>query len=131
MNGLTIGVIFVAVWLGIALIYCVLKVCAPSLPDIFSWCCGCRLCGVQEEHPSYPFNDPNVYPSRRPQLPMIVINNGNHSDSDSDSSSDKESDGEAERLRERGPDGRKRAGGSLLLTSSNERTSRRERVLVV
>jgi len=131
MDGLTIGVIFVAVWLGIALLYCVLKVCAPSLPDIFSCCCDCRLCGVQEDPPSYPFNDPNVYLNRRPQLPMIVINNGNHSHSDSDSDSDKESDGEAERLRERGPDGRKRAGGSLLLTSSNERTSRRERVLVV
>lgn len=129
MDGLTIGVIFVGVWLCIALIYCVLKVFAPKLPDLFSCCCDCRLFRDQDE-PRDPFNDPGWYPQHmRPQLPMIVIKNG-HVSSSSDSSSDEESDGSVERLRERGPDGRKRAGGSLLLTSSNDPTSRRERVLV-
>ena len=92
MNSATIAVVFLAVWLGVLLLYCVFRLCGGRIVDILSCdCCTGALCDcwgaggqIDEYDNEYPFqtrhnpygpwNYPPVAPPQ-PSLPPIVIVN--------------------------------------------------------
>ena len=90
MNSATLAVIFLAVWLGVLLLYCVFRLCGGRIVDILSCdCCTGALCDcwgaggqIDEYDNEYPFQtrdnyyDPRNYPAAGQQsLPPIVIVN--------------------------------------------------------
>jgi hypothetical protein len=114
MQALTAGIVFVAVWLGLVLLYCLFRLCGGRAIDIL----GCRcfrgsLCNcwglggrVDEADASYPLPPTNPFPTpfddayyrRRGAggggggggvLPVVVLQSGGDSSS---SSSDDDSD---------------------------------------
>ena len=150
METATIGVIFIAVWLGVVFLYCIFRACGGRLVDIFSCdfcsgpCCDCwGISGrIDKYDREYPFRDHNQelymdpYGSRpQPQLPPIVIVN---SMKDKESKRREEADGytssEDEDYRSRVRSGREKrtsldpamreeAGGALILRSSEMNTA--------
>ena len=148
METATIGVIFIAVWLGVVFLYCIFRACGGRIVDILSCdcfsgpCCDCwGISGrIDKYDREYPFRDDNQelyydpYGSRpQPQLPPIVIVNSmkdkksmRREEADGYTSSEDESrvrSGREKRTTPRDPERREEAGGALLLRSSEMNTA--------
>jgi hypothetical protein len=145
MESATLGVIFVGVWLGIVLLYCLFKVCGGRLVDIISCdcfsgpCCDCWGAGgtIDRYDREYPFHDQGMYldpygPYSRPQpqLPPIVVVNSmkdkesrRREEEDGYTSSDDEDYRPRTKRTSRDPEMREEAGGALLLRSSEMNTA--------
>jgi hypothetical protein len=155
MDTVTAGVIFVAVWLGLVLLYCVFKACGGRVVDILSCdCCAGPCCDcwgvsgrIHEYDREYPFRhqegmylDPyGPYARPQPQLPPIVVVNSmqdkesRRRGNDDDTSSSDDEDSGASRKVPRDPELREEAGGALLLRSSGTDTApgRRNQPVVI
>ena len=120
MESATLGVIFVGVWLGLVLLYCLFKACGGRFVDILSCdcfsgpCCDCwgisgRIDRYDREYPFQHdrsgygqdiYTDPwGPYARPQPQLPPIVVVNSMKDRRDP--SSDDEEDSDSPRNRDR------------------------------
>lgn len=121
MESVTLGIIFIAVWLGAVFLYCVFKAFGGNLIDILSCdcfrggCCDCWGAGgtIDQYDYEYPFNpdrfndrfhDPyGPYSRPQPHLPPIVVVNNmkprredsNTDTTDATDATDESSDDEA------------------------------------
>ena len=113
MEALTAGLVFVAVWLGLVLLYCLFRLCGGRAVDILGCrCCRGPLCNcwglggrLDEADPSYPLPPANPFPTpyddayynrrRRGRgygrggngaLPVVVLQSGGDSSSSDDAS---------------------------------------------
>jgi hypothetical protein len=152
METATIGVIFIAVWLGLVFLYCIFRACGGRIVDILSCdfcagpCCDCWGAGgtIDKYDKEYPFRDHNQelyydpygpYSRPQPQLPPIVVVNSmkdkarRREEADGYTSSDDEDyrsgvrSERAKRTAPRDPELREEAGGALLLRSSEMNTA--------
>ena len=112
MDSSIIALIFVSVFVGLALLYCVFRVCGGRITDLLNcnvcrgplcdcWGTGGRIEADQLRPVSFPRPGFSGYPYLPPmsqlgppQRPPVVVVRGGGQDSSSDSSSSSDSDGE-------------------------------------
>jgi hypothetical protein len=146
METATVGVIFIAVWLGVVFLYCIFRACGGRVVDILScdccagplfdcWGAGGQIDKYDREYPFSEHEQYRPYNSQNPQMPPIIVVNSardkayrRREDDEEYTSSEDEARGYRKRSRPgrpkrvvapRDPEQREEAGGALLLRSSN------------
>ena len=135
---MTLGVIFVGVWLALVFFYCLFKGCGWSVIDVLSCdcfsapCCWGACSTIDRFDREYPFQpEYGRYPWPNPQSqmpPIMLVNKIKRSGRrDSDDASDYTSSSDDDSIRPKvpgrvnviDPELREEAGGALLLRSSS------------